>query len=392
MKMLFNAFAKKVFGVKYEGLIKSVFISAVMFMGLKGAGLNINVSPAVLYLTAAVFCAGVMWKALNSNDFSQSFSNMIMLPFPEKAFVFTYVSVLGIYTVFTKLIVVMALFFAIHVFDAPQTICCILAAFCAVYMSAAFFVSRRAKAVVLLWAAAVIASIFLLKDMGVYPMTAVFGVSLLTAVIITLNSDAYVFYDLAVKNESIRSGVKSHVHALVWVYLLRYIGTHKNYIANSFIMWGIACALPLYLKLIDMQDMTGGFLYIGYAVVLMNTPIAILISCDPDLERSIKEMPGAVRFFIPYGLFVFVYNIISVTVYLGSWQLQQGGIGLSHVVLGVILAAVGAALTMLLEYFAPVRNWKIESDLWHNPRKYIVPCVIVLLAAGWGVISGAFMG
>ena len=57
-------------------------------------------------------------------------------------------------------------------------------------------------------------------------------------------------------------------------------------------------------------------------------------------------------------------------------------------VLGLILAAVGAALTMLLEYFAPVRNWKIESDLWHNPRKYIVPCVIVLLAAGWGVLSG----
>ncbi|MBP5607705.1 MAG: hypothetical protein J6X66_05485, partial [Lachnospiraceae bacterium] len=129
MKMLFNAFAKKVFGVKYEGLIKAVFISAVMFMGLKGAGLNINVSPTVLYLTAAVFSAGVMWKALNSNDFSQSFGNMIMMPFPEKALVFTYISVLGIYTIFTKLIVVMALFFAVHVFDVPQIICSVLAAF-----------------------------------------------------------------------------------------------------------------------------------------------------------------------------------------------------------------------------------------------------------------------
>ena len=164
--------------------------------------------------------------------------------------------------------------------------------------------------------------------------------------------------------------------------------THKNYITNSLVMWAIACILPLYLKFIGMQNMLGAFLYMGFGIVLMNTPIAILISCDPDLERSIKEMPGAGRFFIPYGLFVFVYNIISVTVYLGNWQLQQGGIGISHIVLGALLAAVGAVLTMLLEYFAPVKDWKIESDLWHAPRKYIVPAVLILLAVGWGALSG----
>ncbi|MBQ9866114.1 MAG: hypothetical protein IJM34_03765 [Lachnospiraceae bacterium] len=388
MKMLFNAFAKKVFGVKFEGLIKPVFISVIMFAGLKGAGINLNVAAFVLYLTAAVFSAGVMWKALNSNDFSQSFSNMIMMPFPKKAFVFIYVSVLGFYTICTKLIIVLALIFSVHVFEVPQIICCVLAALCAVYMCAAFFVIRRAKIIVLLWAAAVLASIFLLKDMGAYPMIAVFGISLLIALIIIVNTGAYVFYDTAVNNESVRSVVKSRRHALVWVYLFRYMLTHKNYITNSLVMWAIACILPLYLKFIGMQNMLGAFLYMGFGIVLMNTPIAILISCDPDLERSIKEMPGAAKFFIPYGLFVFAYNIISVTIYLLSWQLQQGGIGISYIVLGALLAAVGAVLTMLLEYFAPVKDWKIESDLWHAPRKYIVPAVLILLAAGWGALSG----
>ena len=30
----------------------------------------------------------------------------------------------------------------------------------------------------------------------------------------------------------------------------------------------------------------------------------------------------------------------------------------------------------------PVRNWKIENDLWHHPRKYIVPAAMLLLAGG----------
>ncbi|MCR4586261.1 MAG: hypothetical protein K5686_11125 [Lachnospiraceae bacterium] len=388
MKMLFKVFAKKVFGVKYEGLIKPVVISAIMFMGLRGAGMELKVAPFVLYLTAVAFSAGVMWKALNSGDFTKSYINMVMMPFPKGAFVFTYVSVLGIYTVFTKLIVVLAVIFSVHTFELTQIICSVLAALCAVYMTAVLFVSRRLKAVILIWAAALVAAIFLLKDKGVYPMTAVFAVSLIPALIISLKTDAYVFYDTALINDSIRAEVKSHRHALVWVYLLRYIGTHKNYITNSLIMWAIACLLPAYIKLIGMQEMMGAFLYMGYGIVLMNTPLAILISCDPDLERGIRNMPGTHKFFIPYGLFVFVYDLISVAIYLTSWELQQGGAELYHYILGFCLALIGAVLTMLLEYYAPVRNWKIESDLWHAPRKYIVPCVILLLACAAGAVSG----
>ena len=48
-------------------------------------------------------------------------------------------------------------------------------------------------------------------------------------------------------------------------------------------------------------------------------------------------------------------------------------------------AAVGFALlsalcSVLLERFCPVRGWKIESDLWHHSRKYVVPVVMLLLA------------
>lgn len=38
-------------------------------------------------------------------------------------------------------------------------------------------------------------------------------------------------------------------------------------------------------------------------------------------------------------------------------------------------------LLLLLEWFYFIRNWKIESDLWNHPRKYVVP-VIMLLTVG----------
>jgi len=36
----------------------------------------------------------------------------------------------------------------------------------------------------------------------------------------------------------------------------------------------------------------------------------------------------------------------------------------------------------LLEWLYPIRGWKIESDLWHHPRKYVVPVIMLLLAGG----------
>ena len=42
-----------------------------------------------------------------------------------------------------------------------------------------------------------------------------------------------------------------------------------------------------------------------------------------------------------------------------------------------LLSAVGS---VLLEWYCPIRGWKIESDLWHHPRKYIVPAAMLLLA------------
>ena len=69
-------------------------------------------------------------------------------------------------------------------------------------------------------------------------------------------------------------------------------------------------------------------------------------------------------------------------IFLLSWQMQNGGIAVPLIAGAVFFALQSAVLSVLLEWLYPIRNWKIESDLWHHPRKYVVPVVMLLLAGG----------
>ena len=54
----------------------------------------------------------------------------------------------------------------------------------------------------------------------------------------------------------------------------------------------------------------------------------------------------------------------------------------------VFFALESAILAVLLEWFFPIRSWKTESDLWHHPRKYVVPGILLSLAVLVGAQPG----
>ena len=72
-------------------------------------------------------------------------------------------------------------------------------------------------------------------------------------------------------------------------------------------------------------------------------------------------------------------------IFLCSWQVQNGGVTALLIAGAVFFALQSAVLSVLLEWFYPIRDWKIESDLWHHPRKYMVPVVMLLLAGAVSV-------
>ena len=81
--------------------------------------------------------------------------------------------------------------------------------------------------------------------------------------------------------------------------------------------------------------------------------------------------------------------MVADAIFLCSWQIQNGGINVLMIAGAIFFALQSAVLSVLLEWFYPIRGWKIESDLWHHPRKYVVPVVMLLLAGAacaWPVL------
>lgn len=372
MKMTGKAFAKKLFGAKYERLPRTLFMDVIVFWGLYIAGFQVQIASFIRVLMISAFTAGVMWQALSSKDNAVELTAMLMLPHRRREFVFSYVGMLGTYTVLTKTGLLFAVLLAVSAWKPVELVGMILCMIHAVLMVAAVYDLRKYWYVGGLWAAVIVAAILLLESRTwFYLLILVNG---LFAVLILWRADGYVFYQ---KESKKHHAVRQRKRASLWRYFFRYLSCHKNYLLNTAVMWCVALVLPCFLK-----EMAGlSVIPVGFAILSLNTPICILLSCDPDLEQAVRFLPGQKqRFCIPYCLFIFLCNMAADVIFLLSWQIQNGGIT-AHMIAGAVFFALqSAVLSVLLEWFYPIRGWKIESDLWHHPRKYVVPVVMLLLA------------
>ena len=233
---------------------------------------------------------------------------------------------------------------------------------------------RKGLAVLLiLWAASILSVILLVCQWAAVLLVAV--VSMIAAVLYLAFADAYDFYSAGVAKKAIRHTGRA---GNVFTYLMRYLMANKTYLINTAGLCGIACFLPLLFG--EFQGLN--MFPIGLAILCLNTPICTLLSCDPDLEQAIRMLPGQTgRFCRKYCLFIFAVNSIVAGIYLCSWQMVSGGLDFVHVGTLLIFALQSAILSVILEWKHPIRGWKTESDLWHHPRKYIVPLVMLLVAA-----------
>lgn len=381
MKMTGKAFAKKLFGAGYERLPRTLFMDVIVFWGLYIAGFQVQIASFVRVLMISAFTAGVMWQALSSKDNAVELTAMLMLPHQRREFVFSYVGMLGAYSVLTKTGLLFAVLLAVSAWKPVELVGMILCMIHAVLMAAAVYSVRKYWYVGGLWAAVIVVAILLLESRTwFYLLILVNG---LFAVLILWRADGYVFYQ---KESKKHHAVRQRKRATLWRYFFRYLSCHKNYLLNTAVMWCVALVLPCFLK-----EMAGlSVIPVGFAILSLNTPICILLSCDPDLEQAVRFLPGQKqRFCIPYCLFIFLCNMAADVIFLCSWQIQNGSLT-AHMIAGAVFFALqSAVLSVLLEWFYPIRGWKIESDLWHHPRKYVVPVVMLLLAgaaSAWSVL------
>ena len=372
MKMTGKAFAKKLFGAKYERMPRTLFMDVIVFWGLYIAGFQVQIASFIRVLMISTFTAGVMWQALSSKDNMVELTAMLMLPYRRREFIFAYVGVLGAYTVLTKTGLLFAVLLAVSAWNLVELVAMILCMIHAVLMAAAVYSVRRYWYTSGLWAAGIVAAILFLESRTWFCLFLL--VNSLFAVLILWRADGYDFYQKeSKKTHAIRQGKR----ATLWRYFFRYLSCHKNYLLNTAVMWCVALVLPYFFR-----EMTGlSVIPVGFAILSLNTPICILLSCDPDLDQAVRFLPGQKRrFCIPYCLFIFLCNMAADVIFLCSWRIQNGSVTVHMIAGAVFFALQSAVLSVLLEWFYPIRGWKIESDLWHHPRKYVVPVVMLLLA------------
>lgn len=377
MRMMFRSFAKKLFGVKYERIGRNILIGLIVFWGLHMAELRIEIAPVILYLMTGTFTAGVMWQALSSKDNISDMTNLFMLPFEGWKLIFSYVGALGAYTLITKTGMLLAVVYAVSSWSVLEIVTSILCGLNAVVVAACIYSMRKYRIIGLVWAVLMLAAIFLKMQMSVFLL--LLTVNLLLGVVILKHVDAYSFY----RKGEIKRLVKGTRHHSVWRYFFRYLMAHKNYLVNTVIMWGVAWLLPWIFGEMEVTFV----LPIGFAILSLNTPICILLSCDPALEQAIRFLPGQKKAFcVPYCLFIFLCNMIADIIFLTSFEIQVGGITILIALSGIFFAMQSAISSVLLEWFCPIRGWKIESDLWHHPRKYVVPVGMILIAGIVGIL------
>lgn len=378
MRMMFEAFAKKLFGAKYERLKKALLVYLIVFLGLHIADFQIQIAPFILYLMVSTFTASVMWQALSSEDNAANMQNMLMLPFEGREFVFSYVTAMGAYTLLTKTVGLLAVVLAVSVWNGMEVLGSVLCTINAILMTVCVYSLKKVRYVGVLWAAAVIAVIIFLWNEPYFLPMVIVNCSL--SVLFLQRADGYSFYLQTSKNNRT---VRSSKHYSVWRYLFRYLNSHKNYLMNTAAMWCVACVLPVLFG--QMENLF--VVPIGFAILSLNTPICILLSCDPALEQAVRFLPGQKKAFcLPYCLFIFLFNLAADIIFLCSWQIQIGGVTGLMILTAVYFAMQSAVCSVLLEWFYPIQGWKIESDLWHHPRKYIVPAAMLLLAGIVGTV------
>lgn len=389
MKKNLKAFLKQLFGARYEHLKKSLLSGLILFFAIYAAEIRLLISPFILFLTSTLFTAGIMWQALNASSNTRMLQGMFLLPFESRELTMAYAFALSGYTLITKTMLIWSVIFAVSRWNLLQTITALLCGCnaCFVTMAAYAMFSRKRYFQAVLWAIGVLGVLVGIRHSEVVLIVQI--ISLCIANLYLLSVDAYIFYRPGYSSTMIRYKGR---RGSIMVYLLRYMITNKNYLINTFGLMAVACFLPFLFgqfKGIDVMPL-------GFAVLCLNTPICILLSCDPDLEQAVRMLPGQFRgFCIGYCLFIFIVNMVVNSIYLCSWYFQYRNVGILHFLLIVLFALQSAILSVLLEWIKPIRGWKIESDLWHHPRKYVVPLLMMFGAAFisiWSFLAWLWLG
>lgn len=368
----FKIFARMCLGVRGRRLWRALIVCLLIYGALSPLNLQLATAPFIFCLMPGLFSAGVMLHALQSKTQAVQLRHLLMLPLNNGALVYGYVGALSTYVLLTKTAPLLTLMLAVLDWQGTSLAAALLGSLNGVALAALAVAWRRNGWVMAPWVL-LLGLLFWWLGAG-WRLSVVLVVSGLFAAWRLARVDAYALLRQQDKGQPQRSRAR---HGLMLHYFARYLWAHKNYLVNTVALWVMALVLPLLFN--NLAD-SAVAVPLGMALLTLNTPLGILLSCDPSLETAVRALPQQRRCFcLPYAGLLTGSVLFSEALYLLSWQCVHGGVTWLMLALAVYVAFQSAIASVWLEWHRPLKNWRIESDLWHHPRKYLVPGVMLLL-------------
>lgn len=369
---MFEILAPKLLGKRYEKVLKCIFAAAVVFFGFKSMGYSIHVSQKVILFSNLFFSGTIIMQVLNSEDNARYLRGVFAMPFAEKNFLTGYAAVTGIYVFFTKSILMYVLIMAFS--DSISVMSGMLIAvnfvfICLGTMIVYAFLHDRAY-ISFITAAAGIALCFILPENAIALLVyAVADVFLLFAV---NRINPYRFMKTASGKKRRQKNI-SGFNFPVLKYILRYVLSNKSYLISTAIIIIFSSYLSWSVK--DMGVRNGSL--IGMAMLSVNTPLAVIVSSSRTLKKKLCSMPDSIRsFYIPYAAVLFLYYILAYSILIMILYFIKTDITWISFLAAFLYSLQASVITVFMEYKYTLTKWSTESDLWHNPRKYIIPVIL----------------
>lgn len=377
---MYDLMAPKLFGLKYKKLFYSIIVALAIGMGLKGLEYTIDISDKMLLFMNMAFSGAIMLQYMTSLDNGKYLRDVFAMPFDRKDFILGYAASMGLYVIGTKTSVILAVFYAFSDLTVMDIVMLAVesVAICLGSMVVYACTKQRFYISTLVLIVMVASCFVITSGIAAIVFYAVVA-ALFETVLLTLDPYCFMVIDksgLNTKSE-VSGSASGGSNLMVSKYILRYLMSNKSNLLNIVLMLGFASVLVFTMK----DAGVSGTMYIGLAMITVNTPLQIIVSASRDLRKKLKSMPNEVKgFYIPYATTLFVIYLVSYALFLVIMFVLKMEIPPLAIPAAIVFALEASAGTSFMEYKYPLTKWSVETDLWHHPRKYIVPAVLILEA------------
>jgi len=375
-------FNRMMMGRTYLPLMISFVVSLFIYVVIATSNVHLNVKPFFFYASTGLFTFFIARQTIQSMIKDRKFNSILQLPFIKNHFLFSLACSTYLYVLGTKTLVLFAIFSSVMnpKLDIIISGFLIIISCC---IHGILFALPKKRLPILSVSSLIICgglSWFERHDL----VLVISLISILLAGVIYIKKDPYDFIQSTFSYKQ-----KAHIaRGNFYTYLYRYFIFHKNYLTNSVFILVLAILLPFMF----VETKMGSFYLLGLGILSINTPMSILFSSNRSILEKVKSLPNQkAKLILPYFLLLFIWNFIPSLIYLVLSKFFGQPYEIEHFLLVICLVILNSVGVILLEWYFPIKNWHVESDLWHHPRKYVMPGILMILIMMVMIIPSALM-